>query len=230
MLSARTIGTVTAAVLAAALAVPALSTAAQADTRPTAVVSLGDSAISGEGAGDYEAGTNGENGNWCHRSANALIHKTALADKTVNLACSGADASNVSLADTTHYTEGSQARRLIQVATENRVTAIVLQVGANDEPAFADTIVGCGLKWLNPFGPNCSSTLRGEWPGKRIGAPAGREGHDERHRLGGPAVSGLRGKRHGKAGGNGNEVSESHAVSPETMVLMEHSSVFSGLK
>ncbi|OLR94775.1 hypothetical protein BJP25_12960 [Actinokineospora bangkokensis] len=179
MFSTRTIGTAAAAVLVAslstALALPAVSTTAVAvaDERPTAVVSLGDSAISGEGAGDYEPGTNGENGDWCHRSANALIHKTALADRTVNLACSGADSANVSLADTTHYTEGSQARRLVRVATENRVTAVVLQVGANDEPAFADTIVGCGLKWLNPFGGNCSDALTAQWP-QRLAAMAPR--------------------------------------------------------
>ncbi|PWW56992.1 GDSL-type esterase/lipase family protein [Actinokineospora spheciospongiae] len=166
MLPARTLGTAVAAVLAAALAVPALTTPARADDRPTAVVSLGDSAISGEGAGDYEAGTDGEGGNWCHRSPHALIHQTRLADKAVNLACSGANASNVSLADTTHNTEGSQARRLIQVATENRVTAVVLQVGANDDPDFTDTIIDCVLKWFNPFGSDCSAALRDQWPGR----------------------------------------------------------------
>ena len=45
--------------------------AAPADTRPTAVVWLEDSAISGEGAGSYEPGTEGEGGNWCHRSTRA---------------------------------------------------------------------------------------------------------------------------------------------------------------
>jgi lysophospholipase L1-like esterase len=137
---------------------------AAADTRPTAVVSLGDSAISGEGAGSYEAGTRGENGDWCHRSANAFIHRTQLADRTINLACSGADSANVSLADTTHYTEGSQARRLIDIARTYRVTAVIVQTGANDEPRFADTILDCIEAWLNPFGSSCASHLRTEWP------------------------------------------------------------------
>lgn len=139
---------------------------AQADTRPTAVVSLGDSAISGEGAGNYEPGTRGENGDWCHRSANALIHKTQLAQRTINLACSGANSANVSLADTVHYTEGSQARRLIDVARANRVTAVLVQVGTNDEPRFADTVLSCVAAWLNPFGSSCASSLRGQWPGR----------------------------------------------------------------
>lgn len=136
------------------------------DTRETAVVSLGDSAISGEGAGNYEPGTRGEGGNWCHRSANALIHRTQLAQRTFNLACSGADAANVSLADTEHYTEGSQARRLIDLARQYRVTTVVIQVGANDEPAFADTVLACVGAWINFFGPSCSSSLSRQWPGR----------------------------------------------------------------
>ncbi|MFI9010840.1 GDSL-type esterase/lipase family protein [Actinosynnema sp. NPDC053489] len=140
--------------------------AGAADDRPTAVVSLGDSAISGEGAGSYEAGTEGENGNWCHRSTQAMVHRTQLADRTVNLACSGADSANVSLADTVHYTEGSQARRLIDVARQYRVTTVVVQVGANDDVRFADTMVDCVAAWVNPFGPSCRSTLEREWPGR----------------------------------------------------------------
>jgi lysophospholipase L1-like esterase len=147
------------------LAAPA-AVAAPADDRPTAVVSLGDSAMSGEGAGDYEPGTRGENGDWCHRSTKSMIHRTQLADRTVNLACSGADSANVSLADTTHYTEGSQARRLIGVATTYRVTTVLVQVGANDEPAFADTLVDCIKAWFDPFGRGCAPKLRQEWPGR----------------------------------------------------------------
>lgn len=146
---------------------------AVADDRPTAVVSLGDSAISGEGAGDYEPGTRGENGNWCHRSANALVHRTQLADRTINLACSGADSANVSLADTVHYTEGSQARRLIDIARTNRVTTVIVQVGTNDEPQFADTVLACIAAWLNPFGSSCASSLRTQWP-QRLAAMAPR--------------------------------------------------------
>lgn len=153
-----------------AVATPAVSAA---DDRPTAIVSLGDSAISGEGAGNYEPGTRGENGNWCHRSANALVHKTSVASRTINLACSGAEAANVSLADTTHYTEGSQARRLIGIAQQYRVTTVVIQVGANDEPAFADTILDCISRWFNPFGSGCRSRLQNEWP-QRVAAMAPR--------------------------------------------------------
>lgn len=141
-------------------------TAGAVDDRPTAIVSLGDSAMSGEGAGSYEPGTRGENGNWCHRSTVAMVHRTRLADHTVNLACSGADSANVSLADTVHYTEGSQARRLIDIAREYRVTTVLVQVGANDDVRFADTMVDCVAAWVNPFGPACRTELEQEWPGR----------------------------------------------------------------
>jgi GDSL-like Lipase/Acylhydrolase family len=153
----------------------AVSTAAIArqddDDRPTAIVSLGDSAISGEGAGSYESGTRGENGNWCHRSTKALVHRTEVADRTVNLACSGAESVNVSLADTTHYTEGSQARRLIDVAREYRVTTVVVQVGSGDDPDFGGAMVDCVLAWLDPFDSGCREHLEAEWP-RRLAAMA----------------------------------------------------------
>jgi lysophospholipase L1-like esterase len=168
MRSTRITATVLSLIAALVVATPAA-----ADDRPTAIVSLGDSAISGEGAGNYEPGTRGENGNWCHRSLNALVHRTAVADRTVNLACSGADSANVSLADTTHYTEGSQARRLIGVAQEFQVTTVIVQVGANDEPAFADTVLDCIGEWFNPFSSGCHSYLRTQWP-QRLAAMAPR--------------------------------------------------------
>jgi lysophospholipase L1-like esterase len=149
---------------ASAVVLPA--SAGAVDDRQTAVVSLGDSAMSGEGAGSYEPGTEGENGNWCHRSTQSMVHKTQLAQRTFNLACSGADSANVSLADTVHYTEGSQARRLVGIAQQYRVTTVVVQVGANDDPRFADTMVDCVAAWVNPFGPSCRSTLEREWPAR----------------------------------------------------------------
>lgn len=173
MRGVRIFGAGAAALLTVGLLAGTPAGAAQeaADNRPTAIVSLGDSAISGEGAGNYENGTKGENGNWCHRSNNALVHRTAVADRTINLACSGADAANVSLADTTHYTEGSQARRLIGVAQQYRVTTVIVQVGANDDPAFADTVLDCIAEWFNPFSSGCRSDLQSQWP-QRVAAMA----------------------------------------------------------
>ncbi|ATE54211.1 GDSL-type esterase/lipase family protein [Actinosynnema pretiosum] len=152
--------------LAATIVLSAPTPRDPADTRDTAVVSLGDSAMAGEGAGDYTDDTNGANGNWCHRSPHALVHHTALATRSFNLACSGADSANVSLADTTHNTEGSQSRRLTALARQYRVTTVLVQVGANDAPRFAETVVSCVLAWLNPFGDGCREDLRETWPAR----------------------------------------------------------------
>ena len=70
-----TVAALAACVLLGMVGSPAAAAPAAVDGRPTAVVTLGDSVASGEGAGDYEQGTRGEGGNWCHRSQNALIHR-----------------------------------------------------------------------------------------------------------------------------------------------------------
>lgn len=150
---------------------PGAAESASVDTRPTAVVSLGDNGISGEGAGNYEPGTNGENGNWCHRSKDALVHKTRLAEKTINIACSGSNAQHVSLDATDHNTEGSQAKRLALLAKEYRVTTVIVRVGSNDDPNFSGTVAACIRAYLYPDAPRCSDSLRTEWP-KRLVAMA----------------------------------------------------------
>lgn len=134
--------------------------------RPTAIVSLGDNGIAGEGVGNYVPGTDGENGNWCHRSYDALVHKTDLAHRSFNLACSGAKSVNVSLADSEHYTEGSQARRLMDIARNYRVTTVIVRVGSNDDPNFSETVARCIRAYLYPDEPSCASQLRPEWPGR----------------------------------------------------------------
>lgn len=133
--------------------------ASSVDVRPTAVVALGDSAASGDGAGDYLPGTRGEDGNWCHRSAHAYVHRTALAAESVNLACSGAGAADVGFGDGTHYTEGSQAQRLVEVAGRYRVTTVVLQVGANDDAALTGTGIACIRAFLDLSEPPCRESV-----------------------------------------------------------------------
>ena len=149
---------------------------AAADPRPTAVVALGDSAASGDGAGGYEAGTRGEGGNWCHRSPRAYVHHTDLAATPVNLACSGAAAADVGFGTGTHYTEGSQAARLVEVARRYRVQAVVLQVGANDEAALLGTGIACIRAFLDPSVRPCRETIGPRLPqrmaatGQAVGA------------------------------------------------------------
>jgi lysophospholipase L1-like esterase len=133
---------------------------------PTAVVALGDSAASGEGAGDYEPGTRGEGGNWCHRSVHAYVHRLGVADESVNLACSGAKAADVAFGPGTRDGEGSQAERLGALAARVRVTTVLLQVGGNDEPALVPTGIACIRAFLDPQLPGCRTTVGPRLPAR----------------------------------------------------------------
>lgn len=147
-----------AAALAAAL-VAASPAVAAADDRPAAVVALGDSAASGEGAGDYVPGTRGEQGNWCHRSPRAYVNGTGLAPEAVNLACSGATSADVAFGPGGRYGEPSQAQQLVAVAQRYRVTTVVLQVGANDDAALTATGTACIAALIDIAAPPCRTTL-----------------------------------------------------------------------
>jgi lysophospholipase L1-like esterase len=152
---------------------PALAAGVPPDPRPTAVVALGDSAASGEGAGGYEEGTRGEGGNWCHRSPAAYAHRSALAEVAVNLACSGAGAEHVAFGAAVHHTEASQAQRLVEIARRHRVRAVTLQVGANDEPDLSGVAVACIRAFLDLREPGCRTTVGPGW-GDRLAAVAPR--------------------------------------------------------
>ena len=131
---------------------------------PRVVVAMGDSTISGEGAGDYERGTNGEKGDWCHRSPHASIFQVRLPDvtKAYNLACSGAPSAQVGLGKVEQYTEISQSTQLARIATRNRVVAIVVASGANDDPSFSHVLDSCVQAWVGKQKP-CSETVGPQW-------------------------------------------------------------------
>lgn len=130
---------------------------------PLTIVSIGDSTLSGEGAGDYTPETNGRGGNWCHRSPHATIHHTAVPDveEKVNLACSGANSEHVRLTKATKYTEGSQAAQLRQLVKDHRVTAVVVAVGANDDPHFSARLTECAKAWWG--GTPCTAAMARTW-------------------------------------------------------------------
>lgn len=131
---------------------------------PRVVVAMGDSTISGEGAGDYLRGTNGEKGDWCHRSPNASINHVTLpgVTKAYNLACSGAPSAQVGLGKVEQYTEISQSKQLARIATRNRVVAIVVASGANDDPSFSHVLNSCVNAWIGKERP-CSATVGPGW-------------------------------------------------------------------
>ncbi|TWP52032.1 hypothetical protein FKR81_10605 [Lentzea tibetensis] len=119
----------------------------------TVLVGLGDSTMSGEGAGDYEPGTNGENNNWCHRSRNASVLKTAAdTDRAVNLACSGANSEKL---------RADQIPALRQLAARSRVTTIVVAIGANDDPRFSEVLNKCVEAWVRRA--DCATAWAREW-------------------------------------------------------------------
>ncbi|MGW5049642.1 GDSL-type esterase/lipase family protein [Actinokineospora sp. NPDC004072] len=133
---------------------------------PRVLVAMGDSTVAGEAAGDYQPDTDGLDGNWCHRSRNASIHHTGLRgiDETVNLACSGAGSAQLGLGDAEQYGEPSQAQRLGALARQRRVVAIVVAVGANDDPRFSGVLDACVQAWLDPGKPGCATEMDQEWP------------------------------------------------------------------
>lgn len=130
---------------------------------PLTIVSLGDSTMSGEGAGDYTAATNGLNGDWCHRSPNAEIYQTHVPGvvRTINLACSGAASAQVGPGTARQYGEPSQTEQLAALAKHDRVVAIVVAVGANDEPRFADVLNKCVQAWAE--NGSCSAGFESNW-------------------------------------------------------------------
>ncbi|MFD9698570.1 GDSL-type esterase/lipase family protein [Lentzea sp. NPDC059081] len=124
----------------------------------TAVVALGDSTMSGEGAGNYETGTDGEQGgNWCHRSRDAEVFRTAVAaDRKFNLACSGANSDKL---------RNEQLPRLREIAGSHRVVALVVAIGANDDPRFSEILNKCFEAWGKRS--DCTSAVAPEWS-KRV--------------------------------------------------------------
>ncbi|WP_079406589.1 GDSL-type esterase/lipase family protein [Streptomyces sp. 3211] len=167
--------------LAVPLAVSALlaggagTSAASPGTGPTAVVSMGDSYISGE-AGRWKGNSLTNSGSrigtdrgWvsgstydpgkvygataggCHRSDSAEVRSAGpIADVAVNLACSGAVSDNVFRAangGVSFKGEAPQADQLAAVAASHNVKVIALSIGGNDL-GFADIIKDCALDFV----------------------------------------------------------------------------------
>jgi lysophospholipase L1-like esterase len=133
---------------------------------PTAIVALGDSEISGEGAGSYQSGTAGPS-NYCHRSLKAWIKVVAIAaDAKVNLSCSGADSANLMLGQTGQYGEPSQAEQLAALLGQYEVKYVFVTVGANDDPDFGGTATRCVTAYVLLTGYGCAKSDGPTWAGR----------------------------------------------------------------
>ncbi|MGB3734629.1 MAG: hypothetical protein WA964_06720 [Ilumatobacter sp.] len=134
---------------------------------PTAAVAMGDSFISGEGAGAYQpvADVNGavqgfpgwaapnSNAFFCHRSANASIEVAALAvDARINLACSGGqpqDMANDSIDRASGRTVEAQLDQLRTVATTHDIDIVLIGLGSNNSSfTFGDAAAECAGRFV----------------------------------------------------------------------------------
>lgn len=154
----------------AALSVHTTATAAPvAPTQlPTAAIAVGDSFISGEGAGDYQAVTdvNGvpqgfpgwsapnSNAFFCHRSANASINRADLPGVSArfNLACSGGqphDMANPSQNRESGRTVAAQIDQVRAVAQTHDIDVVLVGLGSNNSSfTFGDVAVLCANRFI----------------------------------------------------------------------------------
>ena len=137
---------------------------------PHAIVGLGDSTMSGEGAGNYTPDTDGAKNDWCHRSPQAMVQhiKLTTATKIFNFACSGADAQAIRLTGP-HPVEPSQAAQLAAIASTYRIDAVVVAVGANDDPQFGGLLSNCIDAIFTAAKPGCGKQVDPQWQ-KRVDA------------------------------------------------------------
>ncbi len=133
--------------------------------RQTAAVAIGDSFISGEGAGNYMNvlgngfpswnGDDQSNPFFCHRSANASIFQANLPgiQRRFNLACSGGQPRDVTMSRPPSVANGRnmppQLDQLLDVATEYDVKLILVGLGSNNRDfTFGKAAEGCIGKFL----------------------------------------------------------------------------------
>ncbi|MDG9676686.1 hypothetical protein [Micromonospora sp. DH14] len=156
--------TIAMAALTTAVALPAPASAAL----PTAAVALGDSFISGEGAGAYTPvvdvngvsqgfpGWTAANNNafFCHRSANASLHQANLPgiQNRFNLACSGGqphDIANASQARANGRTVASQLSQLRAVAQTQDIDLVLIGLGSNNSSfTFGSVAEKCANRFI----------------------------------------------------------------------------------
>jgi hypothetical protein len=149
------------------------SGAAATHAGPAAIVAMGDSAISGEGAGtdtsdDFIAPTDGPS-DYCHRSPKSEIFDTGLSGVTpIDIACSGAQTGDIaSLPQYAAITGGGsgdfgepkQDTQLSGIAKSNDVKMVVLTIGANDDFDFTGIMEACIQAYFPTNGTPCRTSI-----------------------------------------------------------------------
>ncbi|WP_018220351.1 hypothetical protein [Salinispora pacifica] len=141
---------------------------APAGAPPTAAVALGDSFISGEGAGAYApvVDIDGETSTFpgwsasnsaayfCHRSTNASLHQASLPgiEDRFNLACSGgqpADIANASADRANGRQVAAQLDQLRAVAQTHDIDLVLIGVGSNNSSfTFGEVAEKCANRFI----------------------------------------------------------------------------------
>lgn len=103
------------------------------EQRKTAIMTMGDSEISGEGAGNYEEGTHQDDPlNYCDRSKDQAIWRVGITtDVRYNIACSGASPENLRYRGPRQWNELNQGDNLAIKARNTRLKLLWIVVGAN---------------------------------------------------------------------------------------------------
>lgn len=187
--SPRTAVGLTLILLASLLATVVGPTAAEGRSKPTAAVAVGDSFVSGEGAGNYQPVTDfrgdvatfpgwsaaNASAYFCHRSANASIEVAALSgiERRYNIACSGGithDMANPSYHRDRGRLVEPQLDQLRRIAETNDIDLVLYGMGANNvgfsraaeaciNGFLTDAFTGWWEVWVDIIEPG--STTRG---------------------------------------------------------------------
>lgn len=160
--------------------------------KPRAAVAMGDSFISGEGAGDYQPvrnrqgdesgfpGWDTSNGNafFCHRSSNASLVRAQLddIDTRFNLACSGGQPTDIRN-DSSNRDRGrnveAQRDQLLRVAQNHDIDLVLIGLGSNNSSfTFGGEAIGCALGFATDGFLMDALHARVETPNFRVGACA----------------------------------------------------------
>ncbi|MDG4794610.1 ricin-type beta-trefoil lectin domain protein [Micromonospora sp. WMMD1082] len=134
------------------------------EQRRTALITMGDSQISGEGVGNYVPGTH-QPGNWCDRSYDQAVFRTGIAaDERYNIACSGATPWNLIAGGPTQHNELNQGDHLAIKARNTHIKLIWVVAGANGDGTiqFGPVATDCALRRVLFQGP-CWPTYTDQW-------------------------------------------------------------------
>jgi len=141
------------------------------DTRRTALITMGDSQISGEGVGNYVPGTH-QDGNWCDRSYDQAVFRTGIpSDEQYNIACSGAQPRHLVAGGPAQWNELNQGDHLAIKARNTRITLIWVSIGANGEGTiqFGPVATDCAISRVFFQGP-CWPTYTDVWKTRTDGS------------------------------------------------------------